>query len=404
MDITALCNKCEAELREQFSRIDSVCLTNTARVLNAFRTHKVSDSHFAASSGYGYDDGGRDVCDKLFADVFEAPAGFARHNIVSGTHALTIGLFGLLRPGDTLYSVTGSPYDTLHGVIGITPCDGSLAEYGVRYEQTTGFCDVDEITAKLRFDPSVKVVFIQRSRGYMNRRTLSAKEIGKICEAVHSVSDAFVMVDNCYGEFCEEHEPTYYGADLCVGSLIKNPGGGIAETGGYAVGTEKAVLKVASRLTTPGIGLECGASLGQTKSMIKGLFFAPHTVAQALKSAVLASKMLTELGFETSPTPEEERFDIIQTLTLRSPEKLCRFCEGIQSASPVDSFVTPIPWAMPGYGCDVIMAAGAFTQGSSIELSADAPMREPYTVFMQGGLTYESAKLAICTAIGKILA
>lgn len=403
MDIFEICSQCERELFEVFSRIDEIAFKNTKKVMKAFSDHRVSDSHFAASSGYGYDDSGRDVCDSVFAQIFGAEAGFARHNIVSGTHALTIGLFGLLRTGDTLFSVTGKPYDTLDGVIGITPCDGSLAEFGVIYKQAKGFLDLEEIEKELKNDKSIKVVYIQRSRGYDQRRTLSVAEIGEVCKLVHGISDAFVFVDNCYGELCEELEPTDVGADIAVGSLIKNMGAGIAESGGYIVGTKKAVEKCANRLTTPGIGLEAGASLGQTKSILKGAFFAPHVVAQALKSAALCSAMLTKLGYEVSPAPFEPRYDIIQTLTLRSAEKLCRFCEGIQAGSPVDSHVTPVPYAMPGYSDEVIMAAGAFTQGSSIELSADGPLREPYTAFIQGGLTYESAKIAFCYAIERMI-
>ena len=403
MDIFELCSQCEWELREVFEKIDRLSFSNTKKVMKAFSDHRVSDSHFAGSSGYGYGDYGRDVCDSIYAQVFGAEAGFARHNIVSGTHALTIGLFGLLRTGDTLYSVTGKPYDTLDGVIGITPCDGSLAEFGVIYKQAKGFLDLAEIEEELKRDPTIKVVYIQRSRGYEQRRTLSVSEIKEVCDVVHRVSNAYVFVDNCYGELCEELEPTAVGADIAVGSLIKNMGAGIAESGGYIVGTKEAVEKCANRLTTPGIGLEAGASLGQTKSILKGLFFAPHVVAQALKGAALCSAMLTKLGFEVSPAPFEERYDIIQTLTLRSADKLCRFCEGIQAASPVDSHVKPEPYAMPGYSDEVIMAAGAFTQGSSIELSADGPLREPYTAFIQGGLTYESAKLAFCFAIERMM-
>lgn len=403
MDIFELCSQCEKELREVFEKIDKLSFENTKKVMKAFADHRVSDAHFAGSSGYGYGDYGRDVCDSIYAQVFGAEAGFARHNIVSGTHALTIGLFGLLRTGDTLYSVTGKPYDTLDGVIGITPCDGSLAEFGVIYKQAKGFLDLNEIEEELKRDATIKVVYIQRSRGYEQRRTLSVSEIKAVCDVVHRTSNAYVFVDNCYGELCEELEPTAVGADIAVGSLIKNMGAGIAESGGYIVGTKEAVEKCANRLTTPGIGLEAGASLGQTKSILKGLFFAPHVVAQALKGAALCSAILTKLGFEVSPAPFEDRYDIIQTLTLRSAEKLCRFCEGIQAASPVDSHVKPEPYAMPGYSDEVIMAAGAFTQGSSIELSADGPLREPYTAFIQGGLTYESAKLAFCFAIERMM-
>lgn len=405
MDIAQLLCESEAELSDVFKDFEDLAFRNTKKVIDAFVKHRISASHFAMTDGYGYGDLGREKCDALFTDIFEAESGFARHNLVSGTHALTVGLFGLLRPGDTMLCVTGVPYDTIHSVIGLTPHIGSLADFGVKYCQTEGFADTDEIIKTLSTDSTIKLVYIQRSRGYNSARdTLSVAKIGDICKAVKSVSDAFVFVDNCYGEFCEEHEPPYVGADLTIGSLIKNPGGGIAETGGYIVGTKKAVELAAQRLTAPGLGLECGASLGHTKPMIKGLFFAPHVVSQALKAAALTSKIFDKLGYVVSPTPFEQRYDIIQSIILKTPEKVCAFCEGIQSMSPIDSSATPCPWDMPGYDDPVIMAAGAFTQGASIELSADAPMREPYSVFMQGGLTYESAKLAIMAAAERILA
>lgn len=398
-----LAEQCEKELSAVFKKIDNLAYANTKKVMDAFAANRLSDSHFAPSSGYGYDDRGREICDKLYADILGAEAAFARHSIVSGTHALTIALFALLRPGDTLYAVTGKPYDTLDSVIGITECAGSLAEYGVKYKQAEGFAELDEIKNELLTDKSIKVVFIQRSKGYdAYRPTLSVNEIGEICEAVKAISNAYVIVDNCYGEFCEENEPTSVGADLIVGSLIKNIGGGIAETGGYIAGTAKAVELAAARLTSPGIGLECGATLGQTKPMLKGLYFAPHVVGQALKAMALAALMFEKCGYTAAPGAFEDRYDIIQTIKLGSADKLCRFCEGIQAGSPVDSFVVPEPWAMPGYNDEVIMAAGAFTQGSSIELSADAPLREPYTVYVQGGLTYESAKLTLCRTLAYI--
>ncbi|HBL84477.1 MAG: hypothetical protein A2Y17_10150 [Clostridiales bacterium GWF2_38_85] len=404
MDIEKLAVECEKELEDTFRKFDSLAYRNTKKILDVFIKNRVSATHFAPSDGYGYGDNGRDLCDKLFAEVMEAEAGFARHSIVSGTHALNIALFGLLRPNDTLFSVTGTPYDTLHSIIGITECEGSLVDFGVKYRQAEKFADIDEIKEALLTDKSIKVVYIQRSRGYdSDRPTLSVAQIGKICDVVHTVSDAYVMVDNCYGELCEEHEPPFVGADLTIGSLIKNLGGGMAETGGYIVGTKKAVELSAYRLTAPGIGLECGASLGQTKNMIKGLFFAPHVVAQALKAAAFAAKMLEKSGFDVSPKSTDERFDIIQSVRLGSAERICSFCEGIQAKSPIDSHATPEPWDMPGYDDPVIMAAGTFTQGASIELSADAPMRPPYTVYMQGGLTYESAKIAIMQAIENVM-
>lgn len=403
MDIEKLILDCETELSEVFRSFDTLSLYNTRKVLKAFVKNRVSAAHFMPTDGYGYGDAGREICDRLFAEIFEAEDGFARHSLVSGTHALTVGLFGLLRPGDTMLCATGIPYDTIHGVIGLTPHSGSLADFGIKYRQTENFMDIEEIKRTLLEDKTIKVVYLQRSRGYNGaRRTLSVSEIGEVCSVVKSISDAFIMVDNCYGEFCEEHEPPFVGADLTVGSLIKNPGGGIAETGGYLVGTKKAVSLAAERLTAPSIGLECGASLGHTKPMIKGLFFAPHVVAQSLKAAALAAKIFETSGFTISPTPFEKRFDIIQTINLESPENVCAFCAGIQSMSPIDSSAVPEPWDMPGYDDPVIMAAGAFTQGASIELSADAPMRPPYSVFMQGGLTYESARIAIQAAAERV--
>ncbi len=389
-----------------FGRIDGVALACQKKVMAAFRKYAVSDSCFGATSGYGYDDKGREVLDKVWAEVFESEAAFVRHSLISGTHTLTVGLFGLLRPGDTLYSVTGKPYDTLEEVIGIRgkAGSGSLADFGVRYREQgmtpDGGVDIDAVTDCLRKDESIKVVFLQRSKGYAVRRTLSAKEIGEVADAVHAVrGNVFVIVDNCYGEFCDEHEPTYYGADLVMGSLIKNPGGGMAESGGYLAGTEKAIELCSYRLTSPGIGLEGGATLGQNKNMYKGLFYAPHTVAQSLKTAVLAAKVFENEGFEVYPKAEDERHCIIQTVQLKTEENLLAFCRGIQHGSPVDSHVAPEPWQMPGYAVPVIMAAGAFTQGSSIELSADAPCVAPYTVYMQGGLTYESGKIGILEAL-----
>lgn len=391
-----------------FDRIDRIAFANQKKVMAAFRKFKVSDSYFAASSGYGYNDRGREVLDEIYAEVFEAEAAFVRYSITSGTHTLAIGLFGLLRPGDTLFSVTGKPYDTLEEVIGIRGerGNGSLADYGVTYAEQPmkdGTVDIDAMCAYLKEHPEVKVVFLQRSKGYAIRETLSAEAIGKVAKAAHEVKpDVFVIVDNCYGEFCDEHEPTYYGADLVMGSLIKNPGGGMAESGGYLAGTAKAIELCSYRLTCPGLGLEGGATLGQNKNLYKGLFYAPHTVAQSLKTAALAAKVFSAEGYAVNPLPEEERHCIIQTVSLGSEKKLLAFCRGIQEGAPVDSHVTPEPWQMPGYAVPVVMAAGAFTQGSSIELSADAPCVAPYTVYMQGGLTYESGKIGVMFALERL--
>ena len=399
--ILALAAECEKDCREQFKYIDDIAFKNTQKVMSVFAQNRLSDRHFAPTSGYGYNDDGRDLCDKLFADAFDAEAGFARHSIINGTHALSIGLYALLRPGDTLLSVAGKPYDTLDEVIGISgkSGDGSLADFGIGYKQIdldeNGYPRLEKIKEAVANDESVKVVFVQRSKGYSDRRTLTVKDINDICDVVRANSNAYIMVDNCYGAFTEESEPK---ADLLVGSLIKNAGGGMAESGGYLVGTAKAVELASYRYSTVGVGLECGASLGQTKSMIKGLFYAPHTVAQAVKTAVFAARVFEKLGFTVSPKYNEKRSDIIQTFTLGSEDALVKFCLGIQAGSPVDAHVAPVPWEMPGYNDRVIMAAGAFTQGSSIELSCDGPVRPPYIAYLQGGLTYESGKYGILKA------
>ena len=404
-----IANEAEAALAGIFADIDAVSMQNTARVLDAFRDHRVSDAHFAPSSGYGYDDKGRDTLDRIYADVFGAEAAFVRHSIASGTHALAIGLYALLRPGDILYSVADKPYDTLDEVIGNAgeAGRGSLRDFGVEYMQSDlkdGKLNLAEIKANLeKYGDRIKVVFVQRSKGYLNRPTLTVAEIGELCEMVHAVSNAYVVVDNCYGEFTEDREPTAVGADMIIGSLIKNPGGGMAESGGYIAGTARAVELAGYRLTAVGVGTEIGASLGQTKGMYRGFFYAPHTVAQALKTMHFAAYVFEALGFEAFPRWDERRSDIIQTLRFGAPEKLIAFCKGIQAGSPVDSFVTPEPWDMPGYSDPVIMAAGTFVGGSSIELSADGPIRPPYTAFLQGGLTYESGKIGILRAAEEIL-
>lgn len=407
-ELNILASRAEAELAPIFAEIDENSYRRTADVLAAFEKHRVSDACFAASSGYGYDDRGREVLDRVYADVFGTEAALVRINFVNGTHALSTGLFALLRPGDTLFSVAGKPYDTLEEVIGISGeknNNGSLADFGVKYAQhelMDGRLDTDAILARLDADSSVKVVFIQRSKGYLNRRTLTPGEISTFYRAVKkNHPDVWVVVDNCYGEFTCEREPE---ADMLIGSLIKNPGGGMAETGGYIAGTARAVELASYRLTTVGTGGEVGCTMGQNKNLFRGFFYAPHTVAAALKTMHLAAYIFEALGYDTSPAWNERRADIIQTVITHSPDALCAFCRGIQSGSPVDSFVAPVPWAMPGYSDEVIMAAGAFVQGSSIELSCDGPLREPYTVYLQGGLTYESGKYGIlkaAAAVGK---
>lgn len=397
----------EEEIRPQFERVDRIAMLNTRKVMTAFQDSKVSDSCFAGTTGYGYDDLGREVLDKVYAQVFRTEAALVRIGFVNGTHALSAALFGILKPGDTLLSVTGLPYDTLRNAIGIEgDCHGSLKFYGINYKQVdlkNGEADLDAIKAALA-DRSISAVLIQRSRGYENRKALSAEEIGEICSAVKSVApNVTVMVDNCYGEFTGEHEPTEYGVDIMAGSLIKNPGGGLAPTGGYIVGRKDLVENAAMRLTTPGIGGECGASLGNNRLLFQGFFMAPHIVAQAIKTVTFCSAMMKKIGFESSPAPDEARNDIIQMVTLKNAENMKKFCRGVQAGAPVDSYVTPEPWQMPGYNVPVIMAAGAFVQGSSIELSADGPMREPYTLYVQGGITYESGKLGIMMAVNEML-
>lgn len=412
-ELLTLAGRAEAALAERFADIDRVAFENTQKVMDAFREHRVSEAMFNPTSGYGYDDRGRDTLDAIWADVMGAEAAFVRHSIVNGTQALTIGLFGLLRPGDILFSVAGKPYDTLDEVIGNVgePGNGSLKDFGVSYRQADlladGSFDTEAIRQVLAEEGDrVKVVFIQRSKGYLNRKTLSVAQIGALIPLVRQLAPgAYVVVDNCYGEFTETVEPTAVGADMIIGSLIKNPGGGMAETGGYIAGTARAVELASYRLTSVGCGLEVGATLGQNKSLFKGLFYAPHTTAQALKTAHFAAYIFGEegLGFEVEPHWSEPRHDIIQTVVTHSPEVLCAFCRGIQAGSPIDSFVTPEPWEMPGYTDRVIMAAGAFTQGSSIELSADGPLREPYTAYFQGGLTYESGKIGILCAAAEVM-
>ena len=409
--LKALAEEAELALAPHFARIDRISYENTQKVMQAFAEHRVSDAMFQSTSGYGYDDRGRDVLDEVWADVMGAEAAIVRHNIVSGTHALSIGLFGILRPGDIMYSVAGKPYDTLEEVIGLcgNPGDGSLRDFGVEYLQTDleadGSFRLDEIRENLeKYGKKIKMVFIQRSKGYLNRKTLSVEEIGKLITFVRQYApEVYVVVDNCYGEFVETREPASVGADLIIGSLIKNPGGGIAETGGYLAGSRRAVELASYRLTSVGVGSEVGASMGQNKSLYKGLFFAPHVTAQALKTALLAAYVFEKLGYAVEPRWDEPRYDIIQTVITGGERELCAFCRGIQHGSPVDSFVTPEPWAMPGYNDKVIMAAGAFTQGSSIELSADGPLRAPYTAFFQGGLTYESGKIGILSAAQSML-
>ncbi len=387
---------------------EEIALFTTRRVMEAFREERVSEVHFAGSTGYGYGDRGRDTLDKVFARALEAEDALVRPHFISGTHTLTVALFGILRPHDIMLSVTGKPYDTLDEVIGLSEQkgDGSLTDFGVEYQQidlVDGNIDYPAIEAALA-QPRVKMVFLQKSKGYQQRPTLSAKEIGRVATFVHEIRpDVVVMVDNCYGEFCERHEPTYYGADLMAGSLIKNPGGGIAPTGGYIAGRADLIEKCAYRLTSPGIGRESGCTLNILREFYQGLFLAPHTVLQAKKTAMYAAAMCEQIGCSASPAADAPRYDIIETLTLGSAERMLSFCKGIQAGSPVDSFVVPEAWDMPGYDSPVVMAAGAFVMGSSIELSADGPIKPPYIAFLQGGLTFESGRLGIQRAIEEMI-
>ncbi len=387
--------------KSKFNEIDDITEYNQQKVLSAFIENRVSETDFAGSTGYGYGDTGREKLDRIYADIFGAEDAIVRHSFTCGTHTLAIALFGVLRPGDTMLCVTGTPYDTIHSVIGISGEGmGSLKDFGVNYAQvdlgSDGRPDMAAIEKALEMNP--KMVYIQRSRGYSLRPSLSVAEIGEISALVHSKCDAVVMVDNCYGELVEKFEPTEVGADLMAGSLIKNAGGSIARTGGYIAGKKEIVELCAYRATTPSLGKEVGCTLGENRNMFMGIFHAPHVVGESLKAAVFAAALFENLGFNVTPSSDESRHDIIQALCLENSERLVEFCRGIQSGAPVDSYVTPEPWDMPGYDSKVIMAAGAFILGSSIELSADAPLREPFAVWMQGGINFHSAKTAIMLA------
>lgn len=404
--VVDFCLETEKEIKDVFENVDSVAEINQYKVLRAMQKNKLSDTHFNSTTGYGYNDLGRDTLEQIYADVFNAEDALVRPQIISGTHALTVALFGNLRYGDVLYSPVGSPYDTLEGVIGHKrEVKGSLKEHGVGYDELPllpdGRVDFDNIASKIT--EKTKLVTIQRSKGYCYRPSLTIEEIEKIIKIVKAVNKNIIcMVDNCYGEFTDTREPIDVGADLIVGSLIKNPGGGLAPVGGYIVGKKEYVENAAYRLTSPGMGKEVGPSLGVTASLIQGLFLSPNVVSASIKGAVFASALYEKLGFDVMPTPREKRTDIVQSIQMRTPENVISFCRGIQKGAAVDSYVSPEPWDMPGYDCPVIMAAGAFVQGSSIELSADAPMKPPYTVYMQGGLTWHHAKIGIITAVNEM--
>ncbi len=393
--------------KPQFEKIEDITEYNQLKVLKAFINNGVSESYFSASTGYGYDDRGREILERVMADCMGAEDALMRHNFVSGTHTLTVALFGMLRPDDTVISITGRPYDTITGVFGIdSVTDGSLREFGVNYGQVDlkadDTPDIEEIK-KVLAKEKPKMAYIQRSRGYSLRPSLKIEDIEALVKAVREVSpDSIVMVDNCYGEFTEKQEPCDVGADIVAGSLIKNPGGGIASTGGYIAGKRELVEQCANRLTCPGVGKEVGATLGHSRELYMGLFSAPHVVGEALKTAVYTAALFELLGFAVTPRSDEKRGDIVQCVTLGSADGLVAFCQGMQSGAPVDSFVVPEPWDMPGYTDPVIMAAGAFTLGASIELSADGPLREPYAAWMQGGLNFHSAKAGVLLAAQKM--
>ena len=405
-EIEELSIKVEKEIEPIFKRIDDICEINSLKVLNAFQKNQISDMHFGSTTGYGYGDIGRDTIEKVFSDVLKAEDSLVRSQFISGTHALTVTLFALLRPGDTLLSITGKPYDTLDEVIGIKENPSSLKSYGINFEKidlVDNDFNYEEIEKRLK-ESKVKVIEIQRSKGYSARKSIKIGQVEKVISFIKKIDkDVIIMIDNCYCEFVTEKEPIEVGADIIVGSLIKNLGGGIAPNGAYVAGRKDLVNLCAERLTAPGEGKEVGPTLGINKQILQGLFFAPSVVASSLKTAVFASKMLKELGYDTEPEFDEERADIVQTINFGDPEKLIKYCQGIQMGSPIDSNSIPEAWDMPGYTDKVIMAAGAFTQGSSIELSCDGPIREPYIAFEQGGLTYQYGKLGVLKALQRLM-
>ena len=405
-ELIELSTKVEKDVEIVFKEIEKMCEQNSLKVLNAFQKNKISDMHFGSTTGYGYGDIGRDTIEKVFSDVLKAEDSLVRSQFISGTHALTVTLFGLLRPNDTLLSITGKPYDTLDEVIGIKENPSSLKSYLVNFEQidlVNDDFDYEKIEKRLKQE-KVKVIEIQRSKGYSTRKSITIEQLEKVIKFIKNIDkDVIIMIDNCYCEFVCEKEPLEIGADIIVGSLIKNLGGGIAPNGAYVAGRKDLIELVAERLTAPGEGKEVGPTLGINKSILQGLFMAPSVVASSLKTAVFASKMLEELGYMVEPKYNDKRADIVQNIIFNDEEKLIKYCQGIQMGSPIDSSSIPMPWDMPGYTDQVIMAAGAFTQGSSIELSCDGPIRPPYVAFMQGGLTYEYGKLGVLKAIQNLM-
>ena len=395
-------NKCEEAISKELKRVDEVVLKNSEKVLNAFREENLSEYHFNSTTGYGLNDLGRDTIENIYSRIFKSEDALVRSQFISGTHALTVSLFGVLRPGDTMLCITGTPYDTLHEVIGIVDNDSSLKSFGVKYEQIDlidSDFDYNKILDRVK-ENNIKVIYIQRSKGYSTRKSINITKLEKVIREIRKVNnDSIIMVDNCYCEFVTDKEPIELGADICVGSLIKNLGGGIAPNGAYVVGRKDLIHLIAERLTTPGEGKEVGPSLGMNKSILQGLFMAPSVVGSALKTAILTSYIMEEKGYEVEPKYNDTRADIVQNIIFRDKEKLIKYCQGIQMGSPIDSNVLPIPSDMPGYEDQVIMASGAFTQGSSIEFSCDGPLREPYIAYQQGGLTYEYGKLGLIKAV-----
>lgn len=407
-ELKELSERAMQKVKPIFDEIDKVTEYNQQKVLSAFIKNRVSESHFVSSTGYGYDDRGRDTLDRVFAEAIGAEDALVRHTFMSGTHTLAVALFGMLRPSDTMLCITGTPYDTIHSVIGLNGANGqgSLADFGINYKQIEldGNGKIDDVAVLNALDDdNIKLVYIQRSRGYSLRDTFSVEEIEDISKKIKAKKNVIIMVDNCYGEFVQIKEPTQVGADIMAGSLIKNAGGGIAKTGGYIAGRKDLVELCSYRMTTAGIGRELGASLGETRNMFMGLFHSPHVTGEALKTAIFTSALFEQMGFEVSPKPNEKRCDIIQLIKLGDENLLTAFCRGLQSGAPIDSYVVPVASDMPGYDSKVIMSAGAFTLGSSIELSADAPMREPFAVWMQGGLNFHSAKAAVLFAAEEVL-
>ena len=397
-----LIKQSEKELQEIYNDLDNIELKNTKKVLDAFKKYKISEAHLNGTTGYGYGDLGREAIEDIFADIFKAEDSIVRSQFISGTHTIATALFGILRPGDTVLSINGKPYDTLDEVIGIVENQSSLKAFGVHYEQIemqNGKFDIEKIKERVSKN-DIKLIISQRSRGYLYRDAFTMNEFEEVFKAIRGVNNtAIIMVDNCYGEFVEDREPIEVGADIAVGSLIKNAGGGIAQTGGYIVGKREIVELISDRYSAPGLGKEGGASFNHNRQILQGIFVAPHTVNQSLKTAVFAAYMLEKMGYTVSPRYNEKRSDIVQMIKFEAPEKLIKFCQGIQSSSPVDSHVIPEPWDMPGYTDQVIMASGAFTAGSSIEISCDGPIRPPYVAYLQGGLTFASGKIAVLSAI-----